>query len=147
MLSCSGFESNVPCLRNSLFHYEKGTVKTFPTSDINSIFGQTERFLPRFSPAAKRPAANYVSYLNNKRWKISLDKFFGSGIFIRSPDRNFFNSGSRVKKIRIRIKKLGCSFRIQIFFHPGSRGQNSTVSPIQIRNTCLDHHKQFLLSV
>ncbi len=73
----------------------------------------------------------------------------GYGLFIPDPGSEFFYPGSKSKisRIRIRIKvfkyfkpkklflssrknELGCSSRIQIFFHPGSQiriqGRNTT---------------------
>jgi hypothetical protein len=69
----------------------------------------------------------------------------------RIPDPTFSipDPGSKRCRIRIRIKKLflssqkydqGCSFRIRIFSHPGSRDQKSTGSRIRTRNHSVRSH-------
>ncbi len=62
-------------------------------------------------------------------------------LYVRIPEPNVSipDLGSERFLIRIRIftqkNDLGCSFRIRIFSHPGSRDQKSTESRIRIRNT------------
>ncbi len=66
-------------------------------------------------------------------------------MFIPDPGSEFFHPGPHIKgqedsdpdphqKIYV-FYDMGCSFRIRIFFHPGSRGQQAPDPGSRIRNT------------